>query len=108
MGTKKKSVILFTALLLLMTAFLQPELIHAAAEGTIIESGTEDRLIEQYGLEKPESSTSPSPGGMDVGTSHPALFFVTMNRLIVNPYLYMIPELIHHWIQWKVGSLHAE
>ncbi|MHA6532360.1 hypothetical protein [Paenibacillus sp. BAC0078] len=106
MSTKKKSVILFTAFLILITAFLQPDLIYAAAEGTVIESGTEDRLIEQYGLEKP--STSPSPGGIDVGTSAPALFFVTMYRMIVNPHLYMIPELIHHWIRWKAGSLHAE
>lgn len=108
MGTKNKSVILLTALLILIGAFLQPALIHAAPLGTFIERGTEDRLMEQYGLEKPDPSTSSSPGGMDAGTSAGPLFFVTMYRMVVNPYLYMIPELIHHWMNWKVGSLHAE
>ncbi|MFE4710733.1 MULTISPECIES: hypothetical protein [unclassified Paenibacillus] len=91
---KNKYLTLLIALLTLILVFGQPGYIDAQ-NGNVIDSETRDRLTEQYGLEQPEISHS---SGIDIGISDPVPFFITISKIAVNPYAYMVQKLIHHWV----------
>ncbi|MFC3748365.1 hypothetical protein [Paenibacillus sp. GCM10012306] len=91
---KNKYLTLLMALLTLVLVLGQPGYIDAQTNN-VIDSKTRDRLTEQYGLEQPEISHS---SGIDIGISDPVPFFITISKVAVNPYAFMVQKLIRHWV----------
>ncbi|AIQ66692.1 hypothetical protein [Paenibacillus graminis] len=94
MRNKHKIIFTFTCFAAFILLFLQPALVHAADAGTIVDSGTKERLMEQYGLEPPKPSFSISWTGMDARMSTPIQVFLAICGLAASPYLAVIWKFI--------------
>ncbi|ASA21914.1 hypothetical protein [Paenibacillus donghaensis] len=57
-----------------------------------MDSGTKDRLIEKYGLDK---STTSNWNVVDVGISNPVQLFIIISKVIVNPSVFAVQEVIY-------------
>ncbi|WP_143013346.1 hypothetical protein [Paenibacillus jilunlii] len=87
-------IFMFTCFAAFLLLVLQPALVHAADTGTIVDSGTKERLMEQYGLEPPKPSFSMGWTGMDGGMSTPLQVFLAICGLAASPYLVVIWKFI--------------
>ncbi|MRN56859.1 hypothetical protein [Paenibacillus monticola] len=91
---KKKYIAMLIVLFVLSLLCIQPGYVEAD-NGVVISSETKDRLTQQYGLDKPETS---SWSGVDVGVSSSVQLFIIVSKVIVNPYVFVIQEFIHSLI----------
>jgi ABC-type dipeptide/oligopeptide/nickel transport system permease component len=91
---KRKYLAIVTTVLVLFMVFIQPGYIDADTHA-VIDSGTRERLTEQYGLDQPVISNW---SGGDVGVSNPDHLFVTVCEVLVNPFVFMIRNFMHYLI----------
>lgn len=92
-----KYILIVISLLVVFVMLLQPGAAHAADGGTIAaDSGIQERLIEKYGLDDSKPSSQPGWGGADIGISDPLSLILSIFRVIVNPYAWVVPEFIHY------------
>ena len=87
---KKKYIAVFMVLFVFL--LLIPGYIDA---GNGMDSRTKDRLIEQYGLNK---STTSNWNAVDVGISNPVQLFIIISKVIVNPCVFAVQEVISRLI----------
>jgi ABC-type dipeptide/oligopeptide/nickel transport system permease component len=80
---KRKYLAIATTMLVIFIVFIQPGYIDADT-GAVTDSGTRDRLTEQYGLDQPVISNW---SGVDFGVSNPTHIFVTVCGVLVNPFV---------------------
>ncbi|MRN52558.1 hypothetical protein [Paenibacillus monticola] len=76
---KKKYLAILMVLCVLCLLCIQPGYVEAD-NGAVIDRETKDRLIQQYGLDKPETS---SWSGVDVGISNLVQFFITVRKILL-------------------------
>lgn len=85
---KNKYIAILIVFFFLILLCVQPA--HVKADnGDVMDTKTRDRITQQYGLDKQESSSWVWSEG-DVGVSQPFQFFRIVSKIIVNPYVLMV------------------
>ncbi|MCL6605508.1 MAG: hypothetical protein K6T94_21800 [Paenibacillus sp.] len=85
---RNKYIAIFIVFFFLILLCVQPAHVKAD-DGDVMDSKTRDRITQQYGLDKQESSSWGWMEG-DVGISQPFQFFRIVSKIIINPYVLMV------------------
>lgn len=91
---RNKYTSLFFVLIIAMITVLHPGNVHANGK-TGSEAGIQERIIQQYGLDVPESSGSTFWSGGDLGISHPFPFVMDLGKMMRNPYAFVVQMFLY-------------
>ncbi|MEK4041617.1 hypothetical protein MHH49_29100 [Paenibacillus sp. FSL F4-0122] len=99
MMRKKKLAILTICCVLFMACFQSGSVLADKGNGTVVDSGTKERLMEKYDLVEPEPANPAAHGSQyDFGISNPISLLVSISRLYLYPYVFAAQEIINHLI----------
>lgn len=94
---RRNKLIAIIAVILIMVSVPSGAVI--AEQGTVMNSETRERLIEQYGLSEPDPPNRVDWNQTDIGVSNPITIIVSIGRLFSYPYAF-IAEILS-WLNLK-------
>jgi len=97
---KKKLAILIISFVLIIVCFPSGAVFADKENGSVMDSGTKERLMEKYDLVEPEPANPSSHWSQnDFGVSNPIAIFISISRLYLNPYVFAAQEMINYLMQ---------
>ena len=98
---KNKYIAILIVFFFLILLCVQPA--HVKADnGDVMDTKTRDRITQQYGLDKQET---PSWSEGEVGISQPFQFLITVSKMIVSPYVFVMVSMIAGVIGMNFNNL---